>query len=102
MRIKFYKKLYLGDDVDEEDVYKKIEDGTSIFNLYLVCVAKNVHHIFEIFSLSEAYKEQYNEKEYIIVGMAYGKRNAFKIVRDIFDDNKNDIKNIKQKFIKNK
>lgn len=103
MNLKFYKKLYLDPDiVDEKEIIEKIEDGINIFGLYLICVSKNINHIFEIFSLSEAFKKRYENKEYIVVGMAYSKKQAFILVKNIFEDNIKDISHIKQKFIKNK
>ena len=105
MILKFYKKLYLDEDIENEDeIIEKIKDNINIFNLYLICTSKNSvsTHIFEIFSLTEAFKDRYKNKEYIVVGMAYGKNKAFLILKDIFQDNIKNIDYIKQKFIKNK
>ena len=103
MNLKFYKNLYLDENiVNEDEIIKKIKKGINIFDLYLICVSKNTNHIFEIFSLSEAFKNLYKNKEYIVVGMAYSKKNSFILIKNIFEDNIKDISHIKQKFIKNK
>lgn len=103
MNLKFYKKLYLDENIESEnEIIEKLKDNIKIFNLYLICISKNIDHIFEIFSLNEAFKDMYKDKEYIVVGMAYGKKQAFILVKNIFNDNIKDINHIKEKFLKNK
>ena len=103
MKLKFYKKLYLEDKIENEDyIIQQLKDNVKIFNLYLICVSKNVNHILDIFSLNEAFKDRYRDKEYVVVGMAYGKKQSFMLVKNIFQDNLKDINNMKEKFLKNK
>ncbi|MBS5793896.1 MAG: hypothetical protein KIC92_03930 [Clostridiales bacterium] len=103
MNLKFYKKLYLDENIDNEnEIIEQIKDNINIFNLYLICISKNINHIFEIFSLNEAFKERYKDKEYIVVGMTYGKKQAFILIKNIFENNINEINHIKEKFLKNK
>ena len=103
MNLKFYKKLYLDENIDNEnEIIEQIKDNINIFNLYLICISKNINHTFEIFSLNEAFKEGYKDKEYIVVGMAYGKKQAFILIKNIFENNINEINHIKEKFLKNK
>ncbi len=103
MNLKFYKKLYLDESIKNEDeIIEQIKQNIKIYNLYLICVSKNVNHTFDIFSLNEAFKDRYKEKEYIVVGMAYEKKQAFILVKNIFQDNIKDINHIKEKFLKNK
>lgn len=103
MNLKFYKKLYLDENIDNEnEIIEQIKDNINIFNLYLICISKNINHTFEIFSLNEAFKERYKDKEYIVVGMAYGKKQAFILIKNIFENNINEINYIKEKFLKNK
>lgn len=103
MNLKFYKKLYLDENIDNEnEIIEQIKGNINIFNLYLICISKNINHIFEIFSLNEAFKERYKDKEYIVVGMAYGKKQAFILIKNIFENNINEINHIKEKFLKNK
>lgn len=103
MNLKFYKKLYLDENIDNEnEIIEQIKDNINIFNLYLICISKNINHIFEIFSLNEAFKERYKDKEYIVVGMAYEKKQAFILIKNIFENNINEINHIKEKFLKNK
>ncbi len=105
MDLKFYKKLYLDNNiVNEDEIISQIRDNINIFGLYLICVSKSdsYKHIFEIFLLKEAFNDRYKDKEYIVVGMAYSKKEAFILVKNIFEDSIKDINHIKQKFIKNK
>ncbi|WP_250278696.1 hypothetical protein [[Clostridium] colinum] len=103
MNLKFYKNLYLYKNISNKDeIIEKIKNNINIFDLYLVCISKNINHTFEIFSLTEAFKDRYKNKDYTVIGMAYGKNQAFILIKDIFQDNIKDINHIKQKFIKNK
>lgn len=103
MNLKFYKKLYLDENIeDKNEIINKIEQNINIFNLYLILVCKNSNNTFEILSLTECFKKRYENKDYVVVGMAYGKEQCFILVKNIFYDNINDINNIKLKFIKNK
>lgn len=103
MNLKFYKNLYLDENIEDKDeVINQIEQNINIFNLYLILVSKNSNNIFEILSLNECFKKRYENKDYVVVGMAYGKKQCFTLIKTIFYDNINDIKNIRQKFIKNK
>ncbi|MFI3231494.1 MAG: hypothetical protein R3Y29_08115 [bacterium] len=109
MNLKFYRKLFLDDNIGKdkvEDIIKQLEEGIDTYNLRLICVSKHPNHILEILSVGQLFKQDKqqeffknnnkrsgkssnkkndNKKEYVVVGMAYGKKNAFKVVRDIFE-----------------
>ena len=48
MNLKFYKKLYLDENIDNEnEIIEQIKNNINIFNLYLICISKNINHIFK-------------------------------------------------------
>lgn len=104
--MEIYKNLYLDEEIENEnEILDMISDGKIIFNLYLICVNKKNENLFEILECKEIFKEINRDKEYILIGMAYGKENAFLIIKQIFEKCiflKEDMKNIKLKFLKNK
>lgn len=101
-----YKKLYLDEKIENEDeILKILSDGNIIYNLYLICVNKKSNNIFEILESKEIFKNINKNKEYIIVGMCYGKSKAFLIIKQIFQEYISlgkDIKSMKLNFLKNK
>ncbi len=104
--MKIYKNLYIDKNVDcYEDILNKILDNIIIYDLYLICIDKNSQNLFEILECKEIFKKHNQNKKYLLVGLAYGKYNAFLLIKDIFKDyikTKKDLKNIKSNFLKDK
>ena len=101
-----YKKLYLDDIIKNEDeIFQKLSEGEIIYNLYLICVNKKGNNLFEIFESKYIFNKFNKDREYIVVGMCYGKYKAFDIIKDIFNEYLTlgkDIKKMKLNFLKNK
>lgn len=101
MILKFYDKLYIGDKIeDKKNIIDNIEKG-EVLGIYLICISKNINHIFDVFAYSELYSSIYKDKTYMVVGIAKGKKDAFLLVKKIFEDyisKGKDIKKIKQSF----
>lgn len=104
--MKFFKKLYLSDEIsDENEIIEILEKGQVIYNLLLVCVNQNSDNLFEIFKVSEIFKNRDIYNNLIVVGMAYSREDAFNIIKIIFEEyiiKKKDIRYMKSNFIKNK
>lgn len=104
--MQIYKKLYLDDIIEDEDeILEMLSEEKIIYNLYLICINKKGENLFEIFESKEIFKDFNKDKEYIIVGMCYGKDKAFNIIKDIFNEYitlGKDIKKMKLNFLKNK
>lgn len=104
--MQIYKKIYLDENIKNEDeIFKMLSDGKIIYNLYLICIDKKSRNLFEIFESKEIFNPFNKNKEYIIIGMCYGKDKAFDILKNIFCEYINlgkDIKKMKLNFLKNK
>lgn len=105
MILKFYNNLYIGEKIKNKDtILDDIEQGL-VQGIYLICVSKHINHLFDVFRYKELYSKIYKDKEYIVVGIAKGKKDAFLVVKKIFEDyvsNGKNIKQMKQNFKKNK
>jgi len=102
----FYKKLFIGDTVDNKDeIIKSINNNIPVFNIYFLCVdLKSKNNIMEILETKELFKCFNQRKNYIVIGIANGKKEAFKLSSDIiikYIKNNKDLNNFKNDISKN-
>lgn len=99
----FHKRLFISDKIEnKEEIKRLLEDNTPVLNLYLICVSKNCDNMFEIFRSSEYFKEVNLKKDYIIIGLAMGKKDAFELIKDIFKwwlEGRGNVDGLKKYFI---
>lgn len=80
----FYKSLFVGNSVDNKsEIIKFINDNTPVFNIYFICVEKSSKNLMEIIETKELFKPHNKNKKYIVIGIANGKKEAFKLSTDI-------------------
>ncbi|MDO5520265.1 MAG: hypothetical protein Q4G58_07230 [bacterium] len=86
--IKWYQHLYLDQKAEKkiEKLKSKIEDGKISINLYCVCIASNEDNILDIMNVNELLFRHYARIPVYIVGLAYSKENALKLVEEIVLD----------------
>lgn len=96
----FHKRLFVSDNIEnQQEIINKLNDSTAVFNLYLVTVSKKSKSLFEIMESGEYFKEINKDKDYIIIGLAYGRRDSVETVEKIIKwwlngrDNLNGLKN---------
>lgn len=103
--MKIYENLYTDDEVlNKEEIIQLISDGKIVYNLFLICIDKNSKNLFEILECKEFFKPIHFNKNYLLIGICYGKQNAFNIIKDIFLEQvskKSDLNKIKSKFFRN-
>lgn len=83
--IKWYPDLYL-DEKAEKKIKKlktKIEEGKLTINLYCVCLATNPDNILDIMNTNELLFRHYSNTTVFIVGLAYSRQGAVKLVEQI-------------------
>lgn len=67
-------------------ILRKINKKKKVKDLVCICIASNPNNLFEIIQLNELYKELYENKTYIVVGLANGDEEARILVKDIVQD----------------
>lgn len=83
----YLKEMYVSPDIKNiKEIKNKLNDEISIYNIYLICVFKNSTSLFEIIHSTEIFKTINYRKEFIIVGIAEGKKNSFLLMTDIVKD----------------
>lgn len=80
----FSKKYYIGEKVrNKKMIAKRIAHNHPYKNIYCICVGSTSHHLMDIIESAELMKEIYLYKEYRIIGIANGKKEAFELTRKI-------------------
>ncbi len=101
----YAKKVVFHEDLKSvDDICQMFEDGIAIKNIYLLCINKKTNNLIDIIESTEFTKGIWNLQDYIVIGMAKGKRNAFSLAKDIlvdFYDKKNHLKtnNFRNQYI---
>ena len=80
----YIKELYIDEKLKEpEKILASIKRKENVFNVYLICVDKLSKNIVDIMPTYEAFAERNSEKEVTLIGVAYGRRGAYELFRDI-------------------
>lgn len=86
--MKWYKRLYLGDSAKKkkDSLIQKIEEGKTLFNVYLITLSGNEQNQLEIIP-SWNLKFWYTRENYpCIVGLACGEAEAEELVCSIVSE----------------
>lgn len=83
--MRFSKNLLFKGIEDEKEVLNAIKQGYDIFNIYLLCKAKN-QNLFELFELSELLTPYYSKKDFEVLGIAHGKQNGMELAKEIIEN----------------
>ena len=90
--MKWYKKLYLGDNAKEAKykIFGKIRQNRFTFNTYLIILSSNAHNLLEIISANELkqpfYKDKTVRNHIYVVGLAVGYDEALEVVERIIKE----------------
>ncbi len=83
----FIENIYVGESVDDlETVYYSLKREIPVFNIYCICINNNPKNTFEIMNTKELFSKRNIKKDYIIVGIAMGKREALSLLTYIVED----------------
>jgi hypothetical protein len=90
--MKWYRKLYLGDNAKKEKykVFGKIRKGRFQVDTFLIILSENPDNLLEIISanmlLQPHYKRPEQQKKIYVVGLCKGYEEALETVRVIIDE----------------
>lgn len=86
----WYNKLYLGDNVkDETELVKKLKNRQPVLSAYLLVLTRERGKLIDIVHNIALLQGLYTVQEaddILIIGVALGKRDALRLVRDIIDE----------------
>lgn len=80
----YYEKLYVGDSVkNHEHIIELLEKGIYVYNTYLICVKRNIDSLLTIIDAKQSYNPANNYRDYIIIGLTNGKKEAHELTKEI-------------------
>lgn len=80
-KVRFHKEIS-----NPEAILEIFDDGTSIRDMYLICINKKTRNLMDIIESTEFTKKIFDLQDYIIIGIAKSKKNAFSLAKDILED----------------
>lgn len=86
--IRLCKEIYIKEELKKniDEIKSEIKSSKVSEGLYYICIAENESDAFDIFSSDEFKKKLVQEKDRIVVGLAYTKMDAMKIVETLVED----------------
>lgn len=83
--IKWYPDLYLDEKASKKEakLKNKIENGKVAFDVYCICISMNPDNLFDIMNVNELLFRYYRQKQISIIGLAYGRASAIKLLEKI-------------------
>jgi hypothetical protein len=77
-------KIFIGSNVDRQSkVIRKLKKNRPARGIYCICVSTNSPHLLEILDSYEIFKDIYIWKQYKLIGIANGKKEAFQLTSSI-------------------
>lgn len=88
MKVNWYKKLYLGDNVKkkEKKIIRRVEGGKPVRNIYLITLASNPANLLDIFRANLLLSRPLAAGCPLIVGIADGYEEAVELVRRLVEE----------------
>ncbi len=85
--MEYAKKLKFHKDISNpNEILEILNDGKSIKNIYFICINKQTKNLMDIIETTEFTKKIFSLKNYIIIGVAKGKKDSFDLCKDILHE----------------
>jgi hypothetical protein len=86
--IRYFKDLYVDEDCKpvENEMFSCIASGNAVFNVYAVCVSDMGNTLFEILDIKNLVKPVNAPKNYGIIALVRGKKNAVHYIEHLITD----------------
>lgn len=92
MSVKWYRKLYMGENASKSKykVFGRVISSRFSHDTFLITLSSNPVNLLDVISantlLQPHFKKKKNLEKLYVVGIAKGKDEALSVVRDIIDD----------------
>ncbi len=85
--MEFFRDIYLGESVSlkVEQILKKLNNGKTVPNLFLITMSENPDNMLEIVPQWEVMQKGYPNTDIKVVGLANGKKEAIALVQFIIE-----------------
>ncbi|MCR5430867.1 MAG: hypothetical protein K6E58_06530 [Eubacterium sp.] len=86
--MRWYDDLYLGEKIAKKKnkIIYKIKDRKFLPNTYVIILPRNDRNTLETIPAEILKQKYYRKVEIVIVGLAKGKEEAYKVMQEIIDD----------------
>ncbi len=85
--MEYARKLKFHKEVDDPNkVLEILNSGSSIKNIYFLCINRKTNNLIDIIETTEFTKQIWSLRDYIIIGIAKGKKNSFILAKDIIEE----------------
>ena len=86
--MKWYKYLYVGESIRHktEIIKWKIKHNVGQINIFVITIASNPRNLLDIIPAQELMQKGYPKKGLLVIGLAKGKDEAYKVVAQIIDE----------------
>ena len=85
--MKFIDNIYIGDGIkNPPEVFDKLKNRVPAFGIYCICLSPSSKFFAEILSSRSLFSEKNKNKEYTVIGIAFGKSEAEELFSVIVED----------------
>ncbi|MBS4960030.1 MAG: hypothetical protein KHZ62_04310 [Clostridiales bacterium] len=85
--MRFAKNIWSAEDMNDlATIVYSLRRNIPVLDCFLVCLSPNEKNYFEILSSEELVKERNQKKDYFVVGISIGKKEALQLVMRIFEE----------------
>ena len=84
--MRFYKNLVVGSRIENVNKVKRmLKKCIAVYDVHCICVRSDAKNLMEIIPATQILKQPYTELDYLIIGLASDKKEAFSLVASILE-----------------
>ena len=85
--MKFIDNIYVGESIkNPPEIFDKLKNRTPAFGIYCICILPGSRFFAEILSSRSLFSDKNKNKDYTVIGIAFGKAEAEELFSVIVED----------------
>ena len=85
--MKFIENMYVGEGIkNPSEIFDKLKNRTPAFGIYCICLLPDSKFFAEIMTSRSLFSDKNKNKEYTVIGIAFGKAEAEELFSVIVED----------------